>query len=155
MKFTCKMNQVGGNSAPESLYRSKLFISSPEQYPIAGCVNSSCTTDAVTPACIKAKTCMNASAGAAGQQAANQDNAFQDMRFGLDHWPLFAVGTGNSPLNSMPSPDLARELVRHLQHRAAGFGDSFISCFQSFTVGALGQPGAVDGLLCCPYSGQS
>jgi len=34
---------------------------------------------------------------AAGQQGANEDNAFNDMRFGLDHWPLFNVGGGNLP----------------------------------------------------------
>ena len=30
------VNQVGGNSAPQSLYRSKLFIASPEQYQSQG-----------------------------------------------------------------------------------------------------------------------
>ena len=122
------VNNVGGNSAPQSLYRSKLFIASPEQYPIKGCVNSSCTTDAVTPACLKAQTCMNASAGAASQQTANQDNAFQDMRYGLDHWPLFAVGTGNSPLSTLPNPDVARgavrsdSLVRWMAYSAIAYG---------------------------------
>jgi hypothetical protein len=36
------VNQQMGNSGPETLYRSGLFVSSPEQYPIHGCVNGSC-----------------------------------------------------------------------------------------------------------------
>jgi len=36
------VNQVSGNSAPETLYRSKLYISSPEQYPVSGCTNGEC-----------------------------------------------------------------------------------------------------------------
>ena len=36
------VNQVSGNSAPETLYRSQLYISSPEQYPISGCTNAIC-----------------------------------------------------------------------------------------------------------------
>ena len=41
----------------------------------------------------------NASAGAAGQQFAYERNAFYDMRYGLDSWPLFNLGGGNLPLN--------------------------------------------------------
>ena len=94
------VNQVSGNSAPETLYRSKLFISSPEQYPITGCNNGICQPGVpITPECLRTGGCINASAGAAAQQAANEDNAFVDMRFGLDHWPLFNVGGGNGPLN--------------------------------------------------------
>ena len=93
------VNQVSGNSGPETLYRSKLFISSPEQYPIQGCNNGECQPMDVTPECLKSGDCINASAGAASQQGGYEDNAFYDMRFGLDHWPLFNLGGGNGPLN--------------------------------------------------------
>ena len=101
------VNQVSGNSAPESLYRSKLYISAPEQYPIHGCINGACEPGIpITPETIKNNTAFNATAGAAGQQGAYQDNAFVDMRFELDHWPLFQVrrflirGTSNALLGS-------------------------------------------------------
>ena len=37
-----------------------------------------------------------------GHAAQYEDNAFVDMRFGLDHWPLFNVGGGNAPLPPAP-----------------------------------------------------
>jgi hypothetical protein len=37
------VNQVSGNSGPQTLYRSGLFISAPEQYPIR-CIDGNCTT---------------------------------------------------------------------------------------------------------------
>ena len=37
------VNQVSGNSGPAELYRTGLFIASPEQYPIH-CVDGNCTT---------------------------------------------------------------------------------------------------------------
>ena len=49
------VNQVSGNSGPQTLYRSGLFISSPEQYPIK-CMNGTCAG-------------MNATSGAMAQQA--------------------------------------------------------------------------------------
>ena len=42
---------------------------------------------------------INASASAAAQQGAYEENVFYGMRFGLDHWPLFNIGGyGNGPL---------------------------------------------------------
>eukprot|EP01043_Picozoa_sp_COSAG02_P051924 COSAG02_NODE_5526_length_4257_cov_3.577099_4_plen_780_part_00 len=71
---------------------------------------------------------------AASQQSANEDNAFYDMRFGLDHWPLFNVGGGNGPLhwkngtNTTVDPDFGRpnvrsdSLVRWMAYSAVAFG---------------------------------
>ena len=71
-----------GNSGPETLYRSDLYISSPEQYPISQPNN----------------TGGNATAMALSQLAAYEDNARVDSRYGLDHWPLFNVGAGTGGL---------------------------------------------------------
>jgi hypothetical protein len=129
------VNQVTGNSAPETLYRSKLYISSPEQYPAHGCVNGECEPGVpITPATLKNNTAINATQMAANQQAAYEDNAFVDMRFGLDHWPLFNVGGGNLPLhwkngtNTTVDPDLgipnvrSDSLVRWMAYSAVAFG---------------------------------
>lgn len=129
------VNQVDGNSGPETLYRSKLYISSPEQYPVHGCVNGECQPGIpVTAETLKNKTAINATQMAASQQSANEDNAFYDMRFGLDHWPLFNVGGGNLPLhwtngtNTTVDPDFgipnvrSDSLVRWMAYSAVAFG---------------------------------
>ena len=69
------VNEQMGNSGPETLYRSKLFISSPEQYPISGCINGSCVGTQANYSCTTvngARHCvgMNATAGASAQQSA-------------------------------------------------------------------------------------
>lgn len=88
----------------------------------------------ITADTIKAGTAINASAAAAAQQAAYQDNAFNDMRFGLHHWPLFMVGQGNGPLNwtngsstQVPPDFISRNLrsdslVRWMAYSAIAFG---------------------------------
>ncbi|KAL1524011.1 hypothetical protein AB1Y20_018926 [Prymnesium parvum] len=129
------VNQVGGNSGPETLYRSKLFISAPEEYPISGCLGGECQPGVpITPETLRDGRAINASAGAAAQQAAYQSNAFADMRFGLEHWPLFQVGAGNGPLNwtngtSRPVPPDAGgtnvrsdSLVRWMVYAAIAYG---------------------------------
>ena len=78
-------------------YRSGLFVSAPEQYPIQ-CPDGNCTG-------------INATAGAVRQESGYAANAVADARFGLQSWPLFFVGAGNGDLNS-PNPDEGRKNVR-------------------------------------------
>ena len=130
------VNQVSGNSGPETLYRTGLYISSPEQYPINGCNNGVCQPGVpITDETLKNGSAINASASAAAQQGAYEENAFYDMRFGLDHWPLFNIGGyGNGPLNwtngtgHLIDPDLDRRnvrsdsLIRWMGYSAIAFG---------------------------------
>jgi hypothetical protein len=151
------VNQVSGNSAPETLYRSKLFISSPEQYPISGCSNGECQPGVpITQDCLKSGDCINATSGASAQQSANEANAFVDMRFGLDHWPLFNLGGGNGPLNwtngtgRVIDPDTGRRnvrsdsLVRWMAYSAIAFGAKALNyyCWSSaYYMQTCGCPG--------------
>ena len=92
--------------------------------------NYSCTTVNGTRHCVG----FNATAGAQSQQSANQDNAFVDTRFGLDHWPLFNVGGGNAPLPPAPGAPAdgnydrgtsnvrSDSLVRWMVYSAVAFG---------------------------------
>lgn len=82
------VNQVGGASAPQSLYRSDLFISSPEQYPIQ-CPDGNCSS-------------INATRGRVQTMQYNANNAVVDARFGLDSWPLFQIGAGTGPNDTEP-----------------------------------------------------
>ena len=106
------VRQVGGNSGPQTLYRTGLFVAAPEQYPIQ-CPNGDCRT-------------INATALALQQQASFADNARVDARFGLDHWPLFFVGQGVGPNAS--APDNATKnvrsdsLVRWMAYSAIAYG---------------------------------
>jgi hypothetical protein len=62
------------------------------------------------------------------------DNAFVDARFGLDHWPLFNVGSGNAPLPPSPHAPASGNydegtrnvrsdsLVRWMAYAAVAFG---------------------------------
>ena len=122
-------------SIVRSRYRSKLYISSPEQYPVHGCVNGECQPGVpITAETLKNNTAINATQMAASQQAAYEDNAFNDMRFGLDHWPLFNVGGGNLPLrwkngtSKYVDPDFgipnvrSDSLVRWMAYSAVAFG---------------------------------
>eukprot|EP01043_Picozoa_sp_COSAG02_P019481 COSAG02_NODE_940_length_15773_cov_5.301263_8_plen_1082_part_00 len=90
------VNQQMGNSGPETLYRSELFVSSPEQYQIR-CINGSCAG-------------LNATAMAMAQQNSYMSNAAVDTRFDLHHWPLFNMGAGTS--NDTSNRDLGRDNVR-------------------------------------------
>ena len=124
------VNQVSGNSAPETLYRSKLFISSPEQYPIQ-CPASNCS-----------KPGLNATAGAINQMAAYETNALVDLRFGLDSWPLFHIGDSQGFLNET-DPDVAppgkpdttnvRQAVRNAQQALI---DSYVGAQNSYATTA-------------------
>ena len=57
-------NKVGGNSGPQTLHRSELFVAAPEQYPLA-CPDSDCST-------------INATAGALAQMNLYAGNAAVD-----------------------------------------------------------------------------
>ena len=92
------VNEVGGNSGPQTLHRSGLFVAAPEQYPLA-CPDSDCSA-------------INATAGALAQMNLYAGNAAVDARFGLHHWPLFQIGGGNGPLDGPNSPDKGHSNVR-------------------------------------------
>jgi hypothetical protein len=94
------VNQVSGASGPQTLARTKLFISAPEQYPNR-CPNGNCSDPSV-----------NVTSGALRQMAANANNALVDARFGLHSWPLFQLGAGNGPLHGRASPDNGTMNVR-------------------------------------------
>jgi hypothetical protein len=110
-------------------------FAAPEQYPISGCNNGECQPGVpITAATIANGTAINATAGASSQQASYQDNAFYDMRYGLEHWPLFNLGGGNLPLNwtngtgHVINPDTgirnvrSDSLVRWMAYSAIAFG---------------------------------
>jgi len=108
------VNEVGGNSGPQTLHRSGLFIAAPEQYPLT-CPDSNCST-------------INATRGALAQMNLYAGNAAADSRFGLHHWPLFQIGGGNGPLDGPNSPDKGRSnvrsdsLVRWMGYAAVAYG---------------------------------
>jgi len=77
--FVGMVNQVGGATGPQTLHRTGLFISAPEQYPMQ-CPHGNCSDPSV-----------NATAFAMAQMNANANNAWVDARFGLQSWPLFQV----------------------------------------------------------------
>ena len=108
------VNQVSGNTGPQTLYRSGLFMSAPEQYPI-NCPDANCSA-------------INASAAALAQMNAYAGNAVDDARFGLHHWPLFHVGDGGSKWPGDPNPDngttnvRSDSLVRWMAYAAIAYG---------------------------------
>ena len=118
--FVPFVNQVGGTSAPQSLYRTGLFISAPEQYPIK-CPDGDCTKS-------------NQTANAIAQMDANAGNALVDARFGLDSWPLFQLGSGNGPLDG-GDPDnntinvRSDSLVRFMAYSAVAYGATALNYY--------------------------
>ena len=118
--FVPFVNQVGGVSGPQTLYRSNLFISAPEEYAI-NCPNSDCHN---------VSTAFNATLAAMHQLDSYIQNAEVDLRFGLDSWPLSHIGDGQGPLNSS-NPDISDppannvrsdSLVRWMGYAALAYG---------------------------------
>lgn len=119
------VNQVGGNSGPQTLHRAGLFVSSPEQYPIQ--CDPPIGPDGNCTALSGFGT--NASAAAAAQMNGYAGNAVVDARFSLQHWPLFWVGMGPiGALNGTASPDngtrsvRSDSLVRWMAYSAIAYG---------------------------------
>ncbi len=121
--FVPFVNQVGGASGPQTLQRTGLFISAPEQYPMH-CPNGNCSDPSV-----------NATAFAMRQMNANANNAWVDARFGLQSWPLFQVGAGNGPLDGRTNPDNATanvrsdSLVRWMVYSAVAYGATALNYY--------------------------
>ena len=116
--FVPLVNQVGGATGPQTLYRTGLFISGPEQYSYAhSCMDGNCSDTSQESWNDKAMQQLNRHA----------TNMLVDFRFGLQSWPLFLVGAGNGPLNSS-NPDKGRgnirsdSLVRWAAYSAVAFG---------------------------------
>ena len=134
------VNQVGGNSGPQTLHRSGLFVAAPEQYPLACPVcrpgaqtrtshqSATLTRPGSTLGQDSNCTTINATQGALAQMNLNAGNAAVDARFGLHHWPLFQIGGGNGPLDGPSSPDAGRQnvrsdsLVRWMAYSAIAYG---------------------------------
>lgn len=91
--FVPFVNQVSGASGPQTLYRTGLMVSAPEQYPIQ-CPASDCANAST----------FNATHAAINQMSAYETNALDDERYGLDSWPLFHIGDSQGPFDQ-PDPD--------------------------------------------------